>query len=170
MATLKMGETVPDFERPDQQGRLFRLSSLRGRPVVVFFYPKDHTPACTAQACAFRDSYEAFAQAGAAVVGISTGSAESHAGFAERFRLPFTLVADDGSIRALWGVPQTLGLFPGRVTYVLDGEGRLRHQFNSQLRVSEHIRSALEVIRAMGPGPAAGAGPGAGGSTALPAR
>lgn len=154
---IGVGDAAPDFERPDHQGRPVRLSSLRPRPVVLFFYPKNHTPACTAEACAFRDAYEVFAEAGAEVIGISTGSVEGHAGFARRHGLPFRLVADDGSIRRAFGVPRTLGLFPGRVTYVIDGAGTVRHVFNGQLNVSGHIASALEVVRSLGP---RGAGPG----------
>lgn len=152
MPALRVGALAPDFERPDQHGRPFRLSSTRGRPAVVFFFPRAFTPACTAQACAFRDAYEAFTQAGATVVGISTVAVEGLAGqeaFARRFGLPFTLVSDDGSIRAAWGVPRTLGLFPGRVTYVLDAQGRVAHQFASQLRVGAHVRKAIEVVRCL---------------------
>lgn len=152
MSALRTGDVAPDFERPDQHGRAFRLSSLRGKPVVVFFYPRAFTPACTAQACGFRDAYEAFTDAGAAVVGVSTGEVEGLTGqeaFARRFGLPFTLVADDGSIRASWGVPKTLWLMPGRVTYVLDGAGRVAHQFSSQWRVARHVAGALEVVRGL---------------------
>ena len=149
---LRVGEVAPDFERPDQHGKPFRLSGLRGRPVVVFFYPRSFTPACTAQACTFRDAYEEFLAAGAAVVGVSTVPVEGATGqesFARRFGLPFTLVSDDGSIRAAWGVPKTFGLFPGRVTYVLGPDGRLAHAFESALRVGAHVRTALEVVRGL---------------------
>jgi peroxiredoxin Q/BCP len=83
----------------------------------LFFYPRDQSPACTVEVCAFRDSYQAFREAGAEVIGISSDPAGSHRRFAERFRLPFLLVSDiDGSVRSRYGVPRTLGLFPGRVT------------------------------------------------------
>ena len=152
MTALQPGDQAPDFERPDQHGRPFRLSSLRGKPVVVFFYPRAFTPACTAQACGFRDAYEAFTEAGAAVVGVSTGTVDGATGqeaFARRFALPFTLVADDGSIRSAWGVPKTAWLLPGRVTYVLDPAGRVVMVFSSQLRVGAHIERALSAVRAM---------------------
>jgi len=149
---IGVGDAAPDFERPDHIGRPVRLSSLRPRPVVLFFYPKNHTPACTAEACAFRDAYEVFTQAGAEVIGISTGSEASHAGFARRHGLPYRLIADDGSIRRAFGVPRTLGLFPGRVTYVIDGAGIVRHVFNGQLNVGGHIASALDVVRSLASG------------------
>lgn len=144
---LAPGDPAPDFERPDQSGAPLRLSSLRGKPVVLFFYPKDHTPGCTAQACAFRDAYQQFQSAGAEVLGISSGSPDAHASFAQSHRLPFRLIADDGAIRAAFGVPKTLWLFPGRVTYVLDAQGVIRHVFNSQLQVGRHIQDALAVVQ-----------------------
>lgn len=144
---LRIGDSSPDIAGLDQHGQPFSLSGHRGKPVVVFFYPKDHTPACTAQSCGFRDAYEEFVAAGATVVGVSTGSVVGHAGFAVRHGLPFTLIADDGSIRAAWRVPKTLGLFPGRVTYVIDPQGRVCHVFNSQLRVGTHVQSALGVVK-----------------------
>ncbi|MGQ0627109.1 MAG: peroxiredoxin [Phycisphaerales bacterium] len=143
---LRIGETAPDFERPSQDGRPFRLSSTRGRAAVIFFYPKDYTPACTAQACSFRDSFKAFADAGAVVIGVSNGAPKSHGAFAARHGLPFLLVADDGSIRKSWGVPRSLFIFPGRVTYVLDREGVVRHIYRSQMHVHGHVRTSLEVV------------------------
>lgn len=149
MPPLRVGDQAPDFTTRDHLGREFKFSSLRGRPAVVFFYPKDNTPACTAQSCSFRDAYDDFLAAGAAVVGVSTGSVEAHAGFARRQNLPFALLADDGAIRVLWRVPKTLGFIPGRVTYVIDAQGRVRHAFNSQWRVGEHVQSALRVVRSL---------------------
>ncbi|MGD9688898.1 MAG: peroxiredoxin [Phycisphaerales bacterium] len=144
---LRENDPAPDFERPDQTGTPFRLSSRRGRWVVLFFYPKNHTTGCTAQACAFRDAYEDFAAAGAEVIGVSTGNPEEHAGFARAQRLPFRLIADDGSIRAAFGVPSTLWLIPGRVTYVIDPAGVVRLVFNSQLKFAQHAKRAIEFIR-----------------------
>jgi peroxiredoxin Q/BCP len=130
-----------------------RLSDFRGRPVVVFFYPKDDTPGCTAEACSFRDRYEAFAEAGAEVVGISSDSPESHRRFAARHGLPFLLLSDaDGAARSAYGVPRTLGLLPGRVTYVIDAQGVVRHIFNSQFRPARHIEEALGALGGAGPG------------------
>ena len=116
--------------------------------MVLYFYPKDDTPGCTQQACSFRDSYEAFKEAGAEVVGISSQSTASHESFSARHRLPFTLVSDEGAkVRKEYGVPSTLGLLPGRVTYVIDREGTIRHIFNSQFNAKRHVTEALGVIQ-----------------------
>jgi peroxiredoxin Q/BCP len=145
---VKMGERAPDFTLPDANGRQVRLGDFRGRPVVLYFYPKDDTPGCTKEACTFRDQYQDFQDAGAEVLGVSSDSSESHRKFAARHRLPFTLLADHGGkVRALYGVPATLGLLPGRVTFVIDGEGVVRHVFNSQLGATRHVAEALGVLR-----------------------
>jgi peroxiredoxin Q/BCP len=147
-AAVRVGDRAPDFEVPSSSGGTIRLSDYRGKSeVVLFFYPKDNTPACAFEACSFRDSYEAFREAGAEVIGISSDSAETHRRFAERFRLPFVLLTDaDGALRARFGVPRTLGLFPGRVTYLIDREGIVRHIFSSQLQLRRHVAEALEVL------------------------
>jgi thioredoxin-dependent peroxiredoxin len=148
---LRVGEPAPDFALPSSTGETVRLSDFRGKAeVVLFFYPKDNSPACTMEACTFRDSHEAFRQAGAEVIGISADSADSHRRFAERFRLPFILLADtDGAVRARYGVPRTLGLFPGRVTYLIDRDGIVRHIFSSQFQPWRHVPEALEVLAAL---------------------
>jgi len=143
-----VGHAAPDFTLPDQDGREVRLADLRGGWVVVYFYPADDTPGCTAESCSFRDSHEEFVDAGARVVGISGDSVESHRAFAAKHQLPFTLLADtDGSVRKAWGVTKTLGLLPGRVTFVVDPEGVVRHRFSSQLKPRKHIDESLAVIR-----------------------
>jgi peroxiredoxin Q/BCP len=115
--------------------------------VVLFFYPKDGTAICTKEACAFRDSYEEFTDAGATVVGVSSDSAESHQQFADQHRLPFLLAADsDGALRKAFGVPKTLGLLPGRVTYVIDRQGFIRAVFSAQLAAQRHVQAALDAI------------------------
>lgn len=151
-AALSVGEVAPDFARLDHEGREVRLSGLRGRAVVVFFYPKDNTPVCTAQACAFRDVFAELSAAGAVVIGVSSDSDESHRAVAAKRRLPYHLVSDaDGSLRGLWGVPRgLLGLAPGRATYVLDGAGVVREVITSWLRAGRHAERALEVVRGMG--------------------
>jgi len=143
-----VGEPAPDFELASSTGETVRLSDFRGKSeVVLFFYPHDHSPACTLEACAFRDSYAAFQKAGAEVIGISADSADSHRRFAARFRLPFRLLSDgDGAVRARYGVPRTLGLLPGRVTYLIDREGVVRHIFSSQFRPMKHVSEALDVL------------------------
>jgi thioredoxin-dependent peroxiredoxin len=146
---LRVGDPAPDFELPSTTGEMVRLSDYRGKSeVVLFFYPKDNTPGCTVEACTFRDSHEAFREAGAVVIGVSSDSSESHRRFAERFRLPFVLLSDaDGALRARFGVPRTLGIFPGRVTYLIDRDGIVRHVFSSQLRPKRHVAEALEVLK-----------------------
>ena len=151
---VQVGDRAPDFTLTDQEGRTVRLSDFRGRKaVVLYFYPKDDTPGCTKEACAFRDQYQDFQDAGAAVIGVSSDSEESHAKFVTKYRLPFTLVADrSGTVRKEYGVPATLGLLPGRVTYVIDTEGVVRHVFNSQLQATQHVSEALRILKGLTPG------------------
>jgi thioredoxin-dependent peroxiredoxin len=147
--TLAVGDRAPDFTLPSSTGDKVTLSKLYAdKSVVVFFYPKDDTPGCTAEACSFRDRYDSFVEAGAAVVGISSDSLDSHERFASKHKLPMTLLSDEGGkIRALFGVKATLGLFPGRATFVIDREGVVRHVFVSQLRTGAHVEEALSVVR-----------------------
>ena len=147
--TLRVGDAAPDFALPSATGETVRLSDFRGNSeVVLFFYPKDNTPGCTVEACSFRDSHETFREAGATVIGISADSADSHRRFAERYSLPFVLVADtDGAVRARYGVPRTLGLLPGRVTYLIDRAGMIRHIFSSQFQPRRHVAEALDVLK-----------------------
>ena len=117
------------------------------KPVVLFFYPKDNTLGCTKEVCAFRDRFEEFSKLDAEVIGISSDSVESHRSFAANHHLPYTLLSDEGGkVRKLYGVPNTLGLFPGRVTYVIDKEGVVRHVFSSQLGATRHVEEALKVL------------------------
>jgi peroxiredoxin Q/BCP len=123
---------------------------LGNKPVVLFFYPKDDTSGCTKEACAFRDSFEEFRKLDAEVIGISSDSVESHRSFAEKHGLPFTLLSDEGGeIRSLYRIPNTLGLFPGRVTYVMDRDGIVRHVFSSQLGFDNHVEEALRALRSI---------------------
>lgn len=146
--SVEVGDPAPDFTLPSQSGEQVRLSEVWGRgPVVLYFYPKDETPGCTTEACTFRDSYEAFKEAGAEVVGVSSDSVRSHEGFAEKHRLPFLLLADEGGrVRKEYGVKATLGILPGRVTYVIDGQGVVRHVFSSQTGVQRHVHEALDAL------------------------
>ncbi len=145
----EVGELAPDFALPNASGELVRLSDFRGKKeVVLYFYPKDNTSGCTAEACAFRDNYDVIAGLDAEVLGVSSDSQASHTGFAQAYRLPFPLLSDrGGAVRKLFGVPATLGLLPGRVTYVIDKQGVIRHIFTSQINVERHIAEALATLR-----------------------
>ena len=145
---VEAGQPAPDFELPDAEGKRIRLADYRGKKaVVLYFYPKDDTPGCTAEACSFRDSYEDFQDAGAEVIGVSSDTASSHAKFAKRHKLPFTLLSDaKGEVRKKYGVPATMGFMPGRVTFVIDKKGVVRHVFNSQLQATRHVSEALEAL------------------------
>jgi peroxiredoxin Q/BCP len=147
--SVRVGDPAPDFTLPAATGEPVNLSQFKGRSeVVLFFYPKDHSPVCTAEACSFRDSYDAFQNAGAEVIGISADPVESHRLFAERNRLPFHLLSDaDGSVRARYGVPRTLGVIPGRVTYLIDSQGIVRLIFSSQFQPARHVDEVLRVLK-----------------------
>ena len=149
--SIAVGDKAPDFKLRDQTGKEISLASFRNKKaVVLYFYPKDETPGCTKEACSFRDSYEDFVKAGAEVIGVSGDSMAKHKSFAEHHRLPFTLLADEGNrLRKTYGVPATLWLLPGRVTYVIDKAGVVRHVFDSQLQATKHISEALGVIRSL---------------------
>jgi peroxiredoxin Q/BCP len=146
---IQVGDNAPDFTLPSQSGEQVRLQyRLGARVVVLYFYPKDNTRGCTAEACAFRDSYEVFTGAGAEVIGISSDSADRHAAFAGQHKLPFTLLSDQGGrVRKRYGVPAVLGVLPGRVTYVIDRQGTVRHVFSSMTNIGQHVNDALEVVR-----------------------
>jgi thioredoxin-dependent peroxiredoxin len=146
---MRVGDEAPLFKALTQDGSPFSLADYRGKQaVVLYFYPKDNTAVCTAEACAFRDAYEDFVAGGAVVVGVSGDSQESHKEFASRQRLPFILIADpSGTLRNLYGVPKTLWIFPGRVTYVIDKQGIVRHIFHGALASKKHVDKALGIVR-----------------------
>jgi len=146
---LQVGQTAPDFTLKTTTGTTFNLREARGRHIVLFFYPKDNTPGCTAEACAFRDEYQDFQDLGAEVIGISSDSEASHQKFTQKNRLPFPLLADvGGKVRKLYEVPGTLlGLIPGRVTFVIDREGVIRYIFNSLSGATDHVRNTKEVLQ-----------------------
>jgi peroxiredoxin Q/BCP len=148
---IEPGDVAPDFALPDRAGHTVRLSDYRGKKaVVLYFYPKDDTPGCTKEACSFRDQYEVFKEAGAEVIGVSSDSEASHDRFASKYNLPFVLVADrGGKVRKQYGVPATLGLLPGRVTFVIDPQGVVCHVFNSQLQATRHVEEAVQALRAL---------------------
>ena len=149
MASIDVGASAPDFTKTTQNGDTISLSQFRGeKAVVLYFYPKDETPGCTVEACTFRDSFEDFVEAGAVVIGVSQDSEQSHKSFATHHRLPFLLVSDrDKALQKAYGVPKTMGLLPGRVTYVIDRDGTVQHVFNSQLNAKKHVREALAIVK-----------------------
>ncbi|MEJ5265525.1 MAG: peroxiredoxin [Bacteroidales bacterium] len=144
---LQVGDRVPDFVLKDQNGNEFRLKDHLGKScLVIYFYPKDDTPGCTKQACYFRDQYEAFTSAGAQVIGISSQDEASHKAFAQKYKLPFTLLADvEGKVRKQFGAGS--GVIPGRVTFVVDKEGKVAYVFSSQTDVQRHVDEALKVVK-----------------------
>jgi thioredoxin-dependent peroxiredoxin len=146
---MKVGMEAPDFTLPSNKDTHFTLSKLRGHKIVVlYFYPKDETIGCTKEACSFRDNYTQFEEMGAEVVGISSDSVESHRSFAENHRLPFTLLSDQKKqVRKLYGVNGKLSLFPGRVTFIIDKKGLVRHIFSSQIQPTKHIQEALQILK-----------------------
>jgi peroxiredoxin Q/BCP len=149
--TLTAGDKAPNFTLPQSSGETFTLAEVLGRrTVVLFFYPKDDTPGCTVEACTFRDNYQAFVDAGAEVIGVSSDNGASHDEFARKHKLPMTLLTDvGGKVRALYGVRSTLGLLPGRATFVIDRSGTIVHTFVSQLRVKAHVEQALAVVKGL---------------------
>ncbi len=146
---VKVGDQAPDFTLSDQAGKEVHFNELLGKKsIVLYFYPKDETAGCTAEACAFRDSYETFKDEGAEVVGVSSDSTAAHQKFATKHRLPFILLSDtDGRVRKRYGVPTTLGILPGRVTYVIDKQGIVRHIFSAQFTPEKHITEALKTLQ-----------------------
>jgi peroxiredoxin Q/BCP len=148
---IEAGQPAPDFELPDAEGKRIRLADFRGKKaVVLYFYPKDDTPGCTAEACSFRDSYEEFQDAGAEVIGVSSDGGAAHEKFATKYKLPFMLLSDRGGVvRKQYGVPATLGLLPGRVTFIIDKQGVVQRTFNSQFQATKHVSEAIEALRAM---------------------
>ena len=149
---VKVGQSAPDFTLPDRSGKTIRLGDYRGKKsVVLYFYPKDDTPGCTAESCEFRDRYQDFKDAGAEVIGVSSDTETSHGKFADKHNLPFVLLSDrGGTVRKKYGVPATLGLLPGRVTFVIDKQGVVRHVFNSQFQAKKHVAEAVAALGEMG--------------------
>jgi peroxiredoxin Q/BCP len=148
---IGVGDRAPDFDVGLGGGGNVRLADLLARgPVILFFYPKDDSPGCTAEACSFRDAYTAFTDSGAQVVGISSDSPQSHAAFAGKHRLPYPLASDaGGTVRKAYGVPKALGMLPGRVTYVIDRSGVVRSVFNSMFAPQKHVEAALAMLKTL---------------------
>ncbi len=149
---LRVGDRAPKFSSVAHDGQTIEVG---GEPLsevlVLYFYPADETPVCTVQARGFRDELARFTDAGATVVGVSPDDLDSHRRFAEHHGLPFSLLSDaDGELRRKFGVKKTLGLMPGRVTFVIDRGGVVQHVFSSQLRGNKHVTEALAVVARLG--------------------
>jgi thioredoxin-dependent peroxiredoxin len=146
---LQPGTPAPDFELPDAAGKPVRLSQFRGKnAVVVYFYPKDDTAVCTKQACSFRDNFAKFEGAGAVVLGVSDDSVASHSAFSAKYGLPFLLLSDRGGrVRKLFGVAKKFGILPGRVTFMIDREGVVRHVYSGLTESDRHVAEALGALR-----------------------
>jgi peroxiredoxin Q/BCP len=147
--TVKVGDMAPDFTLPSQLGDNVTLSEYFGKKnIVLYFYPKDESPGCTREACTFRDSYEELTSLGAEVIGVSSQSVESHKSFATHYGLPFILLSDaENKVRQLYGVPSTMGIVPGRITYIIDKKGVVRHIFSSQSQAEKHVEEAVKTLK-----------------------
>jgi thioredoxin-dependent peroxiredoxin len=148
----KAGDKAPNFSLPDQAGKVHKLADYRGKKVVLYFYPKDDTPGCTKEACSFRDSFADFKKAGIEVLGVSVDDESSHTKFAEKYNLPFTLLADkDKKIvekYGVWGEKNMYGkTFMGtnRVTFLIDGDGKIVKVFD-KVKPDEHAKEVLEAF------------------------
>ena len=149
---IQAGNQAPDFSLPDENGAVRKLSDFRGKPVVLYFYPKDDTTGCTTEACGFRDQYHEYTAAGITVLGVSPDSVKSHTKFKEKYHLPFTLLADEGhkvcNLYGVWG-PKTLAgrLYEGvlRTTFLIGPDGRILKVFE---RVKPDGHSA-EILAAL---------------------
>ncbi len=146
--TNGVGNRAPEFTLTDQNDNQVTLASLLEQgPLVLYFYPKDESAGCTAEACGFRDSFEDFVAAGARVVGVSADSPASHRNFAAHHRLPFTLLSDRGNrVRRAYGVTATFGIIPGRETFIIDRQGVIRHRFSAQMQPLKHIAESLRIL------------------------
>jgi len=146
--TVKVGDKAPEFTLPSQMGDDVTLSEFFGKKkVVLYFYPKDETTGCTKEACTFRDNYEELTKLDAEVIGVSGQNVESHKSFATHHGLPFILLSDqDNDVRELYGVPSSMGIIPGRVTYIIDKKGMVRHIFNSQTQAQKHVEEAKKTL------------------------
>jgi peroxiredoxin Q/BCP len=146
---VNVGDKAPDFTLPSQMSDKVTLSEYFGKKnLVLYFYPKDETRGCTREACEFRDTYDVFTSLGAEVLGVSSDTLESHKSFATHHGLPFLLLSDKkGEVRKLYGVPSTMGIIPGRVTYIIDKKGIVLHIFNSQFQPEKHIEEALKILK-----------------------
>lgn len=150
--TIAEGEKAPDFSLRAQDGRLISLHDFFGKSnVVLYFYPKDFTVGCTAEAKTFSENHDEVLSMGAEVMGVSSDSSETHDRFAESCKVKFPLLSDEGGrVREAYGVKSSFGFVPGRVTFVIDKTGVVRHVFSSQLNPTRHVSEAMQALRAIG--------------------
>lgn len=150
-AQIQIGDRIPSFVLQDQNGQEFNSDEHLGKPLVIFFYPKDHTPGCTAQACSFRDHESEFAEAGALVIGVNSGSVKEHAGFASKYNLNFPVLSDPGhEVRKSFGSPGLLfNRVADRVTYVTDKDHKVVYTFKSLSKATDHVDESLNFLKGL---------------------
>jgi peroxiredoxin Q/BCP len=149
---IQIGDNVPNFTLKDQNNNDFSIANYIGKKaMIIYFYPKDDTPGCTKEACSFRDEFEDFNDLNAKVIGISSDNVKSHKKFAEKYNLPFTLLADTNKdVQKLFGVPKSfLGLIPGRVTYIIAKNGEVKYIFNNFSNTEKHIVEAKRILKSI---------------------
>lgn len=149
---LKINDPCPIFELLNQFGEIIKINDLLGKKIlVIFFYPKDNTAGCTIEACSFRDKFDQFQDLGCEIIGISSDQQSKHLQFSEKYLLPFTLLSDTNKkVRRQFEVPTNLfGLIPGRVTYVIGLDKKIKGIYNSQTNPFGHIQKAIEMVNAL---------------------
>jgi len=153
--TIPAGVPSPNFKLPDEHGEPHELKEFRGKPVVLYFYPKDDTPGCTLEACNFRDDYSAYEQAGVTVIGVSPDTSKAHSRFKEKYKLPFLLLADEGhqvcELYGVWGLKKQMGreyMGVKRTTFLIDRDGLVAKVFEN-VKPAEHSKEVLEALEAL---------------------
>ncbi len=146
-------QPAPDFTLPDDTGKMVSLSDFRGKPVILYFYPKDDTPGCTTEACAFRDDYSAYENTGVVILGVSPDSVKSHAKFKQKYQLPFPLLADEGhkvcDLYGVWGPKKFMGKsYEGvlRTTFLIGPDGNIVKVFEN-VKPAGHSQEILEALK-----------------------
>lgn len=154
--TELIGKKAPAFSLPDQDGQMVSIDELKGKNIVLYFYPKDMTPGCTTEACDFRDQYSAFAEQDTVVLGVSPDPAARHQKFIEKHDLPFTLLADEEQVAAnlygVWTLKKNFGneyMGIERSTFLIDKEGIVVREWR-KVRVKDHVQETLEAVKALG--------------------
>ncbi len=151
MTKVKVGDEAPEFSLPAQDGRVVSLKDFKGvKNVVLYFYPKDFTMGCSVEARTFGENYDEITKMGAEVIGVSSDTSESHQKFASECNARFLLLSDsNGNVRKAYGATGTLGLMPGRVTFVIDKQGIIRRAFSSQVRPKQHVAEAMDALKSL---------------------